>query len=158
VSEQVQNILNAYGQLGVEGLRQRVPKATGKTAASIQYEVDFNRLRIFARDFFLTLETGRGPRKSSAYQGFDENLLEWMKARGIGADLSEKKRKQLARFFSFKINKEGDATFKSGGKDVYSDFMDKFVEELSNEIVKVRTKEYADRFVELIKTNGTIGS
>lgn len=153
MSEQVQNILTAYGQAGVKMLQNLVPKATGKTARSIEYIVVPNRLRIVGREFFETLETGRGPRKSSKEGGFKDNLLEWMKARGIGSDLSEKKRKQLARFFAWKINKEGDTTFKAGGRSIYSMQVDAFVEELSNVIADRKHKEYTD---ELVKQLGTL--
>jgi hypothetical protein len=70
-----------------------------------------------------------------------------MKATGIGGDLDEKKQKQLARFLAYKINQRGDRTFRSGGKTVYSQVVDKFIKELSNEIIKIKTKEYTDRFV-----------
>lgn len=146
--------------MGVSLLQGLVPRATGKTAASIRYEVYPNRLVIFARAFFAALETGRGPRVGTEYQNFDDNLLEWMKAKGIGADLSEKKRKQLARFLSYKINKDGDKTFRRGGRSVYSQAVDKFLKELSNEIIKFKTKEYTDKMVKALKesVNGTISS
>jgi hypothetical protein len=143
----VQETLEAYGSAGVELIRQVVPKATGKTAQSIEYEVYPNRLIIYARAFFTTLETGRGPRKSDEYGGFDKSLLEWMKAKGIGSDLNEKKQKQLARFLSYKINQRGDKTFRAGGKTVYSQVVEKFLKELTNEVIKIKTKEYTDKFV-----------
>jgi hypothetical protein len=147
----IQETLEAYGKLGVQLLQGVVPKATGKTAESIRYEVYPNQLVIYARAFFQALETGRGPRRSSEYGGFDNSLLEWMKAKGVGADLNEKKRKQLARFLAYKINKDGDKTFKRGGKDVYSQVVAKFIEELTNEIIKIKTKEYTDKVVAQIK-------
>ena len=143
----VQDTLDAYGKLGVQIIRQTIPNATGKTSKSIEYEVYPNRLVIYARAFFAGLETGRGPRKSAEYGGFNDSLLDWMKARGIGADLNEKKKKQLARFLSYKINQEGDKTFRSGGRTVYSSVVEKFINELSNEIVNIKTKEYIDKFV-----------
>lgn len=147
----IQETLEAYGKAGVELLQGVIPKATGKTAASLRYEVYPNRLVIYARAFFQALETGRGPRKSSEYGGFDESLLEWMKAKGVGADLNEKKRKQLARFLAYKINKDGDKTFRTGGKDVYSQVVARFIEELKNEVIKIKTKEYTDKVVKQIK-------
>lgn len=153
MSEQTQAILTQYGQAGVAMLQRLVPKATGKTANSIEYIVIPNRLRIVGREFFKTLETGRGPRKSSKEGGFKDHILEWMNARGIGADLNEKKRKQLARFFAWKINKEGDATFKAGGRSIYSQQVDAFVDELSKAIANQKHKEYTD---ELMKQLGTL--
>lgn len=119
--------------------------ATGKTVNSIRFESTEIRLKIYGRQAFSAIETGRGPRTSGDYQGFDESMLEYMKARGIGSDLSEKKRKQLARFLSYKINKEGDQLFKSGGREVYSDKLDAFIVELekacAKEIIKNQVQE-----------------
>jgi hypothetical protein len=134
--QDVVRTLDEFGHLGVQALRQDVAKvsATGETADSIYYEVkaSFERIKltIWGRKFFSTLETGRGPRKGSEYQEFDEHMLKYMKARGIGADLTDKKRKQLARFLTYKINKEGDKTFKQGGRIVYSPTLRKLVDEL----------------------------
>lgn len=135
-------ILNQYGQIGVEALKEDVSKvsATGKTERSIRYEVEqkgtISVLRFIGREFFQTLETGRGPRKSSTYGEFDVSMYEYLQARGIGADLSEKKRKQLARFLTWKINKEGDKTFKMGGRIVYSPTLSKLADELKAALAK----------------------
>lgn len=139
-----QEILNAYGPIGVDVLKQNVAlvSATQKTMDSIRYEVEPNRLLLIARGYFAALETGRGPRKSSepGTPPFEDSMLEYMKARGIGADLPEKKRKQLARFLTYKINKEGDSLWKKGHgskvRDVYSFALDRFVNELSAAIKK----------------------
>lgn len=140
--ESAVKILTDYGKLGVEALRQDVQKvsATGKTADSIRFEVAVENgaitLRFLGRQFFKAIETGRGPRKSSTYQEFDLNLLDYMKARGIGAGLPEKKLKQLAKFLAYKINKEGDSVFKQGGRIVYSPTLSKLVSELKRAITQ----------------------
>lgn len=157
MSADVQATLDSYGKVGVSLLQSLVPKATGKTAASIRYEVYPNRLVIFAREFFAALETGRGPRKNTEKTDFEARMLEWMAARGVGSDLNEKKRKQLARSLTYMLNKEGDRTFKRGGKDVYSQAVAKFIDELKKEIVKIKTRQYTDSVVRLLKgsVNGT---
>jgi hypothetical protein len=140
--ETVKQTLNNYGQIGVEALKQDVNKvsATGKTAESIRYEVTMEetiqKLTFYGRKFFKALETGRKPRESSEYSGFDVSMYEYMQARGIGADLPEKKRKQLAKFLAYKINKEGDKTYKQGGRKVYSPTLTKLVDELTIAIIK----------------------
>lgn len=140
--ENVVTTLNNYGILGVQMLKAKVQavSATGKTADSISYQVvskeTTDTLFIFAREFFSTLETGRGPRKSNTEGGFQDGLEEWMRARGIGSELSEKKRKQLAAFFRWRINKEGDATYKKGGRQVYSDDLEKYIEALKEALRK----------------------
>lgn len=129
-------VLDTGGKIAVESLKQDVSKvsATGETEASIRYEVTregtIQSLIVYGRKFFKALETGRGPRVSNEYQEYDVSMYEYMQARGIGADLPEKKRKQLARFLTWKINKEGDKTFKMGGRQVYSDNLNRIVQEL----------------------------
>jgi hypothetical protein len=132
----IRTTLDKYGKIGVHALKEDIQKisATGKTADSIRYEVNFNKgiweLGILGRKYFSAIETGRGPRTSAEYGGFDESMLEYMNARGIGSDLPEKKRKQLAKFLTYKINKEGDKTYKEGGRTIYSPTIDKLVQEL----------------------------
>lgn len=138
----IEPILNYFGRLGVDSIKNDVSKysATGQTAQSVKYVVikqgNSYTLRFLGRKFFKALETGRGPRKSTSYQEFDLNILEYMKIRGIGSDLPEKKRAQLARFIAYKINKEGDSVFKKGGRQVYSDNLFKLVSELKEALVK----------------------
>lgn len=140
--ELIKNTLNNYGILGAELLKAAIQplSATGKTVRSIGYSVtsknDNDTLVIFGREFIATLESGRGPRKSGQQGNFLGNMLEYMAARGIGSDLSDKKKKQLARFLTWKINKEGDKTFKQGGRQVYSNDLNKFIDQLHAALVK----------------------
>lgn len=140
--ETIANTLNNYGILGVELLKASVRplSATGETEKSISYEVTSSEatdtLKIFAREFFSTIETGRGPRKSSTPGGFKDKMLDYMRARGIGSDLSEKKREQLAKFLTWKINKEGDRTYKQGGRQVYSNDLEKYIQALKEALRK----------------------
>jgi hypothetical protein len=132
-------ILDAYGQVGVEVLKNAVAplSATGDTINSIHYEVKSSltrdRLTLFAREFFQTLETGRGPRESAVSSGFEDKLREYVQARFGFMD--EKKQEQFTKFLRWKINKEGDKTYKEGGREVYSQDLQKFVDELHEAVV-----------------------
>ena len=136
--------LKEYGTKGEEVLRTSIAhlRATGSTEESIRSEVTPTSLSLFGRGFFSTLETGRGPRKSSQPGDFQDNMLAYMRARGIGSGLSDKKKKQLARFLTWKINKEGDKTHKAGGRQVYSQALNKFVDELKEAVKKDLREEY----------------
>lgn len=140
--ESTHAILDRYGKIGVEALKQDVQpySATNKTVESIRYELSgdatYDRIQYLARAFFSTLESGRGPRRSSEQGEFLEGMLEYMRARGIGAELDEKKRKQLARFLTLKINREGDETFKRGGRIVYSPTLTKLADEIKTAVLK----------------------
>jgi hypothetical protein len=148
-TSKIQATLKLFGMQGVLALRNDVNKvsATGKTADSIRFEISVEAngnmsLTFYGRKYFKALETGRGPRKSSEYQEYDVSMYEYMLARGIGADLPEKKRKQLARFLTLKINKEGDSVFKRGGRVVYSPTITKLAEEVKRAILQDFAKLY----------------
>lgn len=151
MSKAIQDILTAYGAIGVQMLKNAVPKVTGKTAASIHAEVGENRLKIFGREFFRALETGRSPRESSSYGHFDSNLEGWLRAKGFPTKKSKsgvtyyKLGDQWfsAKSLAWKINKEGDKTFRQGGKDVYFQMLEKWVKELTAKIADQKRKDIA---------------
>lgn len=138
--QSIVNILNAYGLLTVEAIKKDLDKvtATGKTKQSIRFTVTsegpVDRLIIYGRPHTDVIETGRGPRKSSTESGFEDNLLQWVKIRFPGEP--PKKQLALAKYFRWKINKEGDKTFKLGGKQVYSDTIEKAVKEIKAAVLK----------------------
>lgn len=157
----ITKVLNDYGIIGVQLLVNAIRplSATGKTEDSIGYQVkstdNSDTLILFARQAFSTLETGRGPRKSSQDGGFKNEMLEYMKARGIGADLDDKKRENLARFLVLRINREGDETYKKGGRQVYSNDLEKFVDELKEALRKDFVLSYRTAIKAAFNVNGT---
>jgi hypothetical protein len=133
------DVLDDLGQMAVDKLKAAVSRysATGKTADSIRYESDENTLKVFGREYIEAMETGRGPRKSSEDGGFEDSMLEYMQAKGIGADLDEKKRRQLARFLVLRINRDGDKLHKrGGGRDVYSSVLDQVEQQIINTVTQ----------------------
>ena len=161
-------LLKSYGELFVRLMQSRLPSVTGKTKASISYHAEPNRLRGFGRGFINALETGRGPRNSNTYSAFDKGLNEWLGAKGFPT----KKTKSgtiyyqigtqwfSAKSLAWKINAKGDKTHRAGGKEIYSDALDKFVDELSEAVEKAKHKEYTDIMMAQLKTlsHGTVGS
>jgi hypothetical protein len=142
------DILKEQVGIGVDIVKQAVSKdsATGKTANSIEGKSDDNSLQILGRAFIEALETGRGPRKSSDDGGFKDSMLEYMKARGIGLGLSEKKRENLAKFLVLKINREGDQLYKmGGGRDVYSTALAKFAENLEKVVADYMFQQASEK-------------
>ena len=145
-------LLKAYGELFVRLMQSRLPSVTGKTKASIGYTATDKRLTGFGRGFIHALETGRGPRKSATYSGFDKGLEDWLKAKGFPTKKTKSGKIYYqigsswftADSLAWKINAKGDKTHRTGGKEVYSDALDKFVEELSEAVIKAKHKEYTD--------------
>lgn len=146
----LETTLNNFGKLGVQALKQDVQNVstTGKTANSIRYEVTLKNeiysLTFFARAFFSTLETGRGPRKSSAYGGFDNSLEEYLNAKGLESKTSKNGIKYFklgnswmsAKSLAYLINKEGDKTYKEGGRVIYSPTITKLVAEIKRAVTQ----------------------
>lgn len=134
-------MLELYKKLAEQGedvLRGAVEKvsATGETKKSIHSTVNPDGFTLLARGFFETMETGRGPRKGTEKAEFEGRMLKWMAARGIGAGLTDKKKKQLARFFTLRINRDGDKTHKQGGREVYSKELGAFIDQAIKEVTK----------------------
>jgi len=149
-------LFNKFGKVGVEAIKHDIEKvsATHETEQSIRYETKQSKaitsLKFIGRKFLSTLETGRGPRQSSKDSNFKDSMLKYMKARGIGSDLNEKQKKNLARFLVLKINKEGDSVYKKGGRVVYSKTLERISDELSiaakEELITDYTKKILDGF------------
>lgn len=144
------DLLNQYGKIGVDALKADVApySATHKTQESIHYTVEekgyISTLQILARAYFSTMETGRGPRKSSAYGGFDKGLDQYLQARGLPSRVSKSGIRYYklgsswvsAKGLAHKINKEGDATYKKGGRVIYSPTIAKLVDEITAAVAK----------------------
>ncbi len=140
-------ILNTYGALGVEMLKQAIEKvdATGKTANSIKYEVKStdkkDQLLLVGRAYFELLEKGIRPSGKNPSPDMIKFMTEYAKARGMD------KPESAAWAISKTILKEGDRTHKQGGRIVYSDDLSKFVDELT----KVLATEFSKGFLTEIK-------
>jgi hypothetical protein len=148
------DVLIKYAPIGVAVLKTNLQKVntTGKTAASIRAVVTDTSLKLIGRGYFAALETGRGPRKESAYGEFDNHLDEWLNAKGFSSKTSKTGVKYYklgdqwfsAKSLAWKINKKGDKLWRKGKgakvRDVYSSALDKFVQLLIEEIKKDKLK------------------
>ncbi len=132
----IEEVLHRYGPIGVEVVKMSLEKvrATGKTIDSVGFVVDSDShsdtLIIFAREFVELLETGRRPTSKGPSSEMIENLTEYAAARGMD------KPESAAWAIAITINKKGDITFRRGGRDVYSEALDKFLDELKEAIKK----------------------
>lgn len=120
----VVQILSGYGNNIVANIRSNLAStgtnATGKTSSSIKYTVTEEgqviTLFVFGREFVSTVETGRGPRRTTTYYAVSSNIRKWMDAKGAGIGLSEIKKAALARFITYRINKYGSKLYRDGGR------------------------------------------
>ncbi len=167
MSQKTQSILIAYGNAIVSMLKAKVQplSATGKTVNSIHDIVKPNRLTVYGRGYFDSIETGRGPRKSSTYGHFDQNLEPYLIARGFPQKTSKSGVKYFkignswssAKSLAHKINKEGDATYRKGGRKIYSDELAVLVESMNKDIVKQTKKDFITSLQNSFK-NGLVSS
>lgn len=138
----IQQILQSYGPIGVEVLKQAISQveATGKTAQSIRFETEStekkDRLLLIGRAYFELIEKGRRPTTKGPSPEMIELLTDYAKARGMD------KPESAAWAIAKTINKEGDKTYRSGGRLVYSPELIKFVEEVKDAIVKEFKRGY----------------
>src|SRR5688572_11399108 len=147
MSANITETLKTYGVIGVEVLRQAIlqVEATGKTAQSIRYEVtstdDQDRLMLIGRAFFELIEKGRKPTSKNPSPDMIEFLTDYARARG------KSKPESAAWGIAKKINKEGDKTYRAGGRLVYSPELIKFVDELKTVITKQVSKGFITQVV-----------
>jgi len=140
-------ILEAYAQIGVTKIKQALEqvRATGKTINSVQAEVteknEVSRLVIKARPYTSAIETGIKPTTKGPSSEMIDNLTDYARARGMD------KPESAAWAIAKTIQKEGDKTFKRGGRDVYSSEVLRLADEIKKEI----RKDYKIKFTNLIK-------
>ena len=115
--------------------------ATGKTLRSLEYPLQDKgtayMARILGRPYFGSLETGRGPYAGGKGDpsGFNERLIEWMKARNFNCR-DEDEYRRMANYLRWKINKFGTALYRKGGrKDIFTPAVADLTEFLEEELL-----------------------
>lgn len=115
--------------------------ATGKTLRSLEYTLKDSGTayiaQILGRPYFGTLETGRGPYRGGKGdpEGFNQRLIEWMKARGFNCR-DEEEYRRMANYLRWKINKFGTALYRKGGrKDIFTPAVADLQEFLEKELL-----------------------
>lgn len=143
----IPEILDAWGQVGVQALKSDLQKvrATGKTVDSVRYEVKkegtVDRLTYYARQWTSKIEEGIGPTTKGPSREMIESLTEYAQARGMDNP------KSAAWAIAKDIQKRGDKTKRSGGREVYSPT----VLQLAKDIKKDVTKNFTTKFMQTIK-------
>lgn len=115
--------------------------ATGKTLRSLEYRIKAQGAgyvaTILGRPYFGNLETGRGVYQGGKTDpaGFNQRLIEWMKARNFNCK-DEKEYLRMANYLRWKINKFGTALYRKGGrKDIFTPAVADLTEFVEKELV-----------------------
>lgn len=138
----ISDVLEAYGPIGVQVLQDAISgiEASGKTAESIRYEVQSSgstdKLLLIARQYFELIEKGIKPSGKNPPPEMIQQLTQYAKSRGM------KDPEKAAWGIAKTILKEGDKTYNRGGRIVYSDDLDKFVQELKTYSTQVFAKGF----------------
>lgn len=142
----IESLLEIFGQRAVDLIKSKVPVVSGKTRDSVRYEVtrdeDSIKLLVKGRANFQSVERGRGPAKSSNYEGFDQRLDEWMSAKGFPTKISKSGKKyyligdqwMTGKSLAYLINKRGDKKYRQGWSNVYMDDLERLVNELKKSL------------------------
>lgn len=152
MSANIKEVLEVYGSIGAQLLKDAIDQvsATHRTVESIRYEVTStdtaDRLQLIGRAYIELIEKGRGPTDKGPSSDMIELLTEYAQARGM------ENPKSAAWAIAKTINKEGDRTFRMGGRDVYSSELANFVEELKQEISKTFVGNYLSEIKHTFKT------
>lgn len=151
----VQAILKAYGPIGVDVLKNSIQQieASGKTAQSLRFETEGNetmdRLMLIGRAYFELIEKGIRPSGKNPSPDMIKFLTDYAKARGMD------KPESAAWGIAKTILKEGDQTYRSGGRLVYSPDLIKFVEQLKETIKKEFVNGYLTQVKGAFKGGGS---
>ncbi len=154
--ENLDTLMNSALSHCIETIKNNSRKAgqvaTGKTLRSLEYTLQKQGKsyigRILGRPYFGTLETGRGPYNGGKGNpsGFNQNLIEWMKARNFQCK-DEDEYLRMANYLRWKINKFGTALYRKGGrKDIFTPAVQELTEFVENELIIFYTSQIEDMF------------
>lgn len=154
MTAEVLRILSQQGQTAVSQIQANTPKATGKTARSVRYEVKEENgkiiFRIVASKYFKALETGIKPypKYTSASKSFVDSIKEWLSAKGSDQG--------AAYAIALSIHQKGTKLWQQGGNhNVFSNVItESFIDILSQDLLTQFAKEYLDSVIKTFDDNG----
>lgn len=129
-------------------IEQSGKSATGRTVSAIQVVANGRQAQLEAPSHLFTLETGRGPARSSGdKQQFIESLKAWIVAKGISYK-DEQDLQRLAGFFRWYINKFGNKQYRSGRQEaILTPAIERFADTVNGKLAGL----YVDELMKLIR-------
>lgn len=118
----VEIVVRDFAESVITGIKERIPKSSGKTANTFFWRYDGNRLQIGSTEGWVTvLEDGRRPGKQ-APSGEGSDLLKWVQREA--PDKTPSEQKSLAFAIARVQAEEGSMLYRAGGKSgVLSDYI-----------------------------------
>ena len=154
---EILTILNQYGQQTTQQIQSVTPKATGKTARSVHYEVTDDgakaTLRILGRPYFMTVQTGRKPTPqfTQPSKSFVDAIREWTQAKGISP---------LAAYpIAKSIHQKGTKLWQKGGNTIISDIVNQsLIDKISQDALEKFANYYLVSVANLFDGNSNQSS
>lgn len=149
LKNEIRNVLEKYGKQMVMAVQDKLMRdntnATGDAINSITSDVTDTTITILGNKYIEAIDKGRGAGKRVPPK---ENILQWIKAKGI-RQMSSSKRvmrdRDLAWVIARKIAREGTLKrFGNTGTNLLGFVTNQYAEPLINEISELITKETLD--------------
>jgi hypothetical protein len=141
----IKDILDEFGESLINDIKAVIPRATGRTADSLELETTEKSLIIKARPFIWTLEYGRGKTGTDYKKGnvrLIDAIKEWIQAKGITSDIPLN---SWAYAISNHIHKRGY----EGHKDIFTKIL---LKNIDNLLLSLGDKLEAELSESIIKT------
>lgn len=121
----ITQILNKHSESLAEQLRQKLPKATGKTASQITAQVNGEVLQILGPSHLFTLESGRGPSKSATPSNptLFQAIKEWALAKGVINNATDREALSVVARITQSIHKKGTRKYREGQQGTLSQLL-----------------------------------
>lgn len=156
----IQAILAGFAERTIQGIRSKIPNATGTMSQSLGYRIDDKGLTIYSTEkYFTVLETGRAPTSPGAARGnptLRERIREWIDNAGI-TPRGNISRDSLAFLITRKIHEEGSLLYRQGGNSgVISDFINET--KIQEDLINLLTDSFRDYIINEFITKSIDGN
>lgn len=155
VIAEILSILSQYGQSTTDQIKSVIPSKTGKTRASVRFQVTDQGakalLQITGRPYFMALQTGRKPKGDKPSQSFVQRIREWLSAQG--KDMGP------AYAIARSINQKGTKLWQQGGNTIITDIVNQsLIDKISQDVLEKFANYYLVSIANLFNDNSNQSS
>ncbi len=147
----IEDIFKKFGNEVLLDMKARIPRATGKTADSLELKVTPFGFEIIGSQQILALVNGRKPTSSGAAAGdptLKEAILGWIKARSITPREPSMSQETLAFLIARSIHQNGYA----GKPDMFKNVLpESKIEKIENSLLLSKGVELTSSVIKSIK-------
>lgn len=137
----IEDIFKKFGNEVIKDMAAAIPKATGKTAASLELKVSATGFEIVGDAQIGALVDGRKPTSSGAAEGdpnLKESILVWLKAKSITPRQASMSQESLAFLIARSIHQNGY----KGNSDLFKNVLtDSRIKDIENSLLISKSVE-----------------